>query len=77
MSDSEYVVYTMDYCPFCERAKALLKQKGLPYREIRVSEDDDAEWERLYKVTGMRTMPMIFKGEKLIGGFTELSALLT
>jgi glutaredoxin 3 len=66
-------VYTLDYCPYCERAKALLKQRGIPFEEVRVAEDDDAKWAELYKRSGMRTMPQIFSGEKLIGGYTELA----
>lgn len=69
------VVYTMDYCPFCERAKALLKQRNVPFEEKRVAEDDDAEWDRLFKVSGLKTMPQIFVGERLIGGFTDLAKL--
>ena len=71
---SEVTVYTSNYCPYCERAKALLKQRGVPYREIRVSDDDDAEWARLYRISGMRTMPQIFVGDKLVGGYNELAA---
>ncbi len=67
-------VYTMNYCPYCERAKALLTQRGVAYEEVRVAEDDDASWDALYKKSGMRTMPQIFAGERLIGGFTELAA---
>lgn len=68
-------VYTMDYCPYCERAKALLKRKGLKFEEIHVDEEDDATWDALYKKSGMRTMPQIFNGEELVGGYTELAAL--
>jgi glutaredoxin 3 len=68
-------VYTMSYCPFCESAKKLLKARGIEFEEIKVAEDDDAEWDRLFKLTGMKTMPQIFYGEKLIGGYDSLSAL--
>jgi glutaredoxin 3 len=74
-TDSKVVVYTMDYCPYCERAKALLGQRGVPFTEIRVEEDDDAEWERLEKLTGLKTMPQIVYGKKVIGGYTDLAAL--
>ncbi len=72
---SELVIYTMNHCPYCERAKALLRQRGITYREIHVSEDDDAQWEMLHQRSGMRTMPQIFLGEKLLGGYTDLAAL--
>jgi glutaredoxin 3 len=65
----------MNYCPFCERAKALLGSRGVPYTEIRVQEDDDAEWDRLEKLTGLKTMPQILHGQSVVGGFTDLAAL--
>ena len=72
---AKVTVYTMDHCPFCERAKALLKQRGVEYAEIRVPMDDDAQWEALEKKTGMKTMPQIMNGETLIGGFNDLDAI--
>lgn len=72
-NSQEVIVYTMDYCPYCERAKLLLKQRQVNFKEVRVAEDDDAEWDRLFKASGMKTMPQIFKGKELIGGFTELA----
>ncbi len=65
-------VYTMENCPYCRQAKALLKQRGIEFEEISVDANDDAEWERLLKVSGMRTMPQIFQGTELIGGYTDL-----
>ncbi len=67
-------VYTMDYCPYCERAKSLLKKRGVEFQEIRVADDDDAKWDELYRLSGMRTMPQIFHGKKVIGGYTDLAA---
>ncbi len=69
------MVYTMKYCPYCERAKALLKQRGVAFTEKLVAEDDDAEWNRLERVSGLKTMPQIFIGDRLIGGFSHLSEL--
>lgn len=68
-------VYTMDYCPYCERAKALLKQRDVPYSEVRVPMDDEAQWDALEKKTGMKTMPQILHGDKVIGGFSDLAAM--
>ena len=71
---SDVQVYTTDYCPYCDRAKALLKRRGIAYEEIDVSGDSDKRaW--LVKTTGRRTVPQIFiKGEP-IGGSDELHAL--
>lgn len=68
-------VYTMDHCPFCERAKSLLKQRGVAYSEVRVPMDDEAQWDTLEKKTGMKTMPQILHGEKVIGGYNDLAKL--
>ena len=68
-------IYTTEYCPYCVRAKQLLLQRGISYEEILVSEEDDAQWDALYKLSGMKTMPQIFAGDRLIGGYTELAAL--
>jgi glutaredoxin 3 len=68
-------LYTMDYCPYCERAKALLTKRAVAFEEVRVPDDDDAQWDALYLRSKMKTMPQIFNGEQLIGGYTELAAL--
>ena len=76
MSNSpKVVVYTMDYCPYCERAKMLLGTRGVPFTEVRVAEDDDAQWARLEKLTGMKTMPQILHGDQVIGGYMDLAQL--
>jgi glutaredoxin 3 len=67
-------VYTTQVCPYCIRAKALLKKRDVPYEEIDVSKDEDKRaW--LVSATGMRTVPQIFIDEKPIGGSDELHAL--
>ena len=68
-------VYTMKNCPYCERAKSLLKQRGVPFVEELVPYEDEAKWDELEKRTGMKTMPQIFQGERVIGGYSDLAAL--
>lgn len=65
----------MQNCPYCKRAKALMDSRGVKYTETLVDEDDDAAWEALEQRSGMKTMPQIFNGDQLIGGYTELAAL--
>jgi glutaredoxin 3 len=72
---AKVTVYTMDFCPYCERAKSLLKQRGVPYDEVRVPMDDDAQWDALEKKTGMKTMPQILHGDRLIGGYNDLASI--
>lgn len=68
-------VYTMEYCPYCVQAKGLLARRGIPFVEILVPDDDEAQWEALRERSGMRTMPQIFHGDRLVGGYMELAEL--
>jgi glutaredoxin 3 len=68
-------IYTTTFCGYCMQAKALLKQRGIPFKEILISYDDDQIWDDLYKRSGMRTVPQIFHDEKVVGGFFELATL--
>ena len=67
-------VYTTRYCPYCVRAKALLKHKGVAFQEIDVS-GDDALRDEVVRLSGRRTVPQIFIDGKAIGGFEELKAM--
>ncbi|MGE3975318.1 MAG: glutaredoxin domain-containing protein [Bdellovibrionales bacterium] len=72
---AKVVIYSKDYCPYCKAAKSLLNQRGIPYEEILIGEGDDAMYKELCHRSGMRTVPQIFNGDELIGGYMELSAL--
>ncbi|MCM2278437.1 MAG: iron donor protein CyaY [Oligoflexia bacterium] len=74
-SPAEVTVFTTDSCPYCSRAKDLLQKRGVPFREVRVSWDDDGQWDALYRRSGMKTVPQIYAGDRLIGGYTELAKL--
>ncbi|WP_374593530.1 glutaredoxin 3 [Aquabacterium sp.] len=68
-------MYTTQVCPYCLRAKALLKQKGVEsIEEIRV-DLDPAQREYMMTLTGRRTVPQIFIGDTHVGGFDDLHAL--
>jgi glutaredoxin 3 len=67
-------MYSTMICPYCIRAKLLLKARGIPYEDIDVTGDSQArKW--LVEATGRRTVPQIFIGDEPIGGFDELSRL--
>ncbi len=69
------VVYTTDFCGYCERAKALLKARGIDFREEHV-ERTPAGRERLEDaVPGARSFPQIVIDGRPIGGYTDLVAL--
>lgn len=68
-------VYTTDYCPYCIRAKALLRRKGVTFDEIDVSDDALARARLVEESGGRRTVPQIFIGTTHVGGCDDLQAL--
>ena len=68
-------IYTTPICPYCARAKALLKKKGVPVTEIDVFMDADARQEMEKLSGGARTVPQIFVGDNHVGGCDALYAL--
>ncbi|HEY6418053.1 MAG TPA: glutaredoxin 3 [Candidatus Binataceae bacterium] len=68
-------VYTTTYCPYCTRAKSLLKSKGVAFVEIDVTEDDELRAKMVELSGGRRTVPEIFINGTIVGGFDELKAL--
>jgi glutaredoxin 3 len=68
-------MYTMTTCPYCNQAKTLLTQRGLEWKEILIDDSSDEEWDALCAKSGMKTVPQIFAGDQLVGGYTELAAL--
>lgn len=68
-------MYTTQVCPFCIRAKALLKQRGVEaIDEIRI-DLDPAQRQQMMAITGRRTVPQIFIGDTHVGGCDDLIAL--
>jgi glutaredoxin 3 len=68
-------MYTTPICPYCVRAKSLLKRKGVAVEEVDVLMDMDAREEMEAKSGGARSVPQIFIGDTHIGGCDELYAL--
>lgn len=68
-------MYTTQVCPYCLRAKALLKQRGVQQiDEVRI-DLDPVERDRMIELTGRRTVPQIFIGDTHVGGCDDLIAL--
>ncbi|MFO1242096.1 MAG: glutaredoxin 3 [Rickettsiales bacterium] len=72
---TDITIYTTPICPYCNRAKDLLKAKGASYKEIDVSSDPSIRDAMVAKAGGRRTVPQIFIGDTHVGGFDDLSAL--
>ena len=68
---SKVEIYTKDYCPFCHRAKELLRIKGVPFEEIEITRNPVLE-EEMRRRSGRTTVPEIFINGQLIGGCEEL-----
>lgn len=70
-----FTVYTKENCTYCDQAKQLLTNKGIPYIAIKLGEGISRE-ELLAKIPNARTMPQIMKSDEsssiYIGGYLEL-----
>jgi glutaredoxin 3 len=68
-------IYTTQTCGYCQMAKTLLRQKGVTFREIDVTYDDETRVLMTKRAGGRRTVPQIFIGETHVGGCDDLYAL--
>ena len=74
MSIPAVVMYTTSWCPYCERARKLLKRKNVEFSEINVESAPEKRAEMQQK-SGRRTVPQIFIGDTHVGGSDDLHAL--
>ena len=74
MSSPAVVMYTTSWCPYCERARKLLKRKNVEFSEINVESAPEKRAEMQQK-SGRRTVPQIFIGDTHVGGSDDLHAL--
>ena len=68
-------IYTTPFCPYCQRAKEVLRRKKVVYEEIDVFMDGARRQEMLKRAKGRRTVPQIFIDGVGIGGCDELATL--
>jgi len=68
-------IYTSRTCPYCARAKALLKSKGVSFNEFEVDGNPELIAESVKRSDGMRTVPQIFIENYHVGGYDDLSIL--
>jgi glutaredoxin 3 len=74
MSAAKVVMYVTDWCPYCERARSLLADKGVTVEEIDVELVAGAR-EEMRARSGRDTVPQIFIGDSHVGGSDDLQAL--
>jgi len=65
------VVWSKYHCPYCDQAKALLTQRGIPFEERKIGDGWTKE-ELLESVPTARTVPQIIINDSVVGGYTDL-----
>ncbi|HCQ22064.1 MAG: glutaredoxin 3 [Aphanizomenon sp.] len=68
-------IYTWATCPFCMRAKSLLKTKNVDFIEYSIDGDDDARAKMAQRANGKRSLPQIFINDAHIGGCDDIHTL--
>jgi glutaredoxin 3 len=74
MASDPVVMYATAWCPYCQRARALLRSKGVAFQEIDI-EAQPEQRDAMIRRSGRSTVPQIFIGERHIGGSDELHEL--
>ena len=68
-------IYTWQWCPFCLRAKDLLKKKGVEFIEYSIDGDEVARSQMSDRANGSRSLPQIFINDRHIGGCDDMYEL--
>jgi len=68
------VMYSKSWCPYCQRARALLSSKGVAFEEIDIEAHPEKRAEMIER-SGRTTVPQIFIGDRHVGGSDDLHAL--
>jgi glutaredoxin 3 len=69
------LLYTIQFCGYCQAARRLLAAKGLEFEEVDVAFDAEKRAEMIERARGLRTVPQIFIHGRHVGGYEELAAL--
>jgi glutaredoxin 3 len=68
-------IYTIPFCPYCDRAKGLLTRKGVSFKEVDAPSGSEARKAAIERSGGRSTVPQIFIDGQAIGGSDDLAAL--
>jgi glutaredoxin 3 len=71
----EITIYTTPLCPYCAKAKGLLKRKNATYTEVDVSDDSALRGAMRARAGGRNSVPQIFIGSTHVGGCDDIYAL--
>ena len=75
MSEVEVVMYSTNWCGYCQRARNLFERKGVTPREIKLDDEPEQRPVMLQRTGGQRSVPQIFIGDLHVGGYDVLAAL--
>lgn len=76
--NNDIEIYTLATCPFCIKAKQLLEDNYLDYREHDISKNEEEmrkELGHLFNISGNVTVPQIIINNKHVGGYSDLKEL--
>jgi len=71
---AEVIMYSTRFCPYCMRARRLLKHKGIEYKEISVGSNKEL-WAEMEQLSGRNTVPQIFINNVSVGGYDDIARL--
>ena len=71
---AKVVMYTTRFCPYCMRARSMLKNKGVEFEDIAVG-NDPALWQKMQTLSGRDTVPQIFINDQAVGGYDDIALL--
>ena len=72
---TDITIYTLDYCPYCMKAKIFFEEHGIEYKEISCEDDEDnfrIKLTKEYNLPELATFPQIIINGKNIGGYSDL-----
>lgn len=75
----QVTIYTLDYCPYCKKAKTILRDKNIPFNEIDATPNEykiSKMLEEKYGIEEDVTFPQIIFGENRIGGCSDLEQII-
>jgi glutaredoxin 3 len=72
---SAVLMYTKTFCPYCSRAKTLMRDKGVTFEEINLDDHPERRQEMVQRAEGRSTVPQIFIDGKGVGGCDDVFEL--
>jgi len=76
MNNPKIEIYSKEWCPYCRRAKAMLKSLGLKYTDYDITDNDEL-YQKMVERSGEKSFPQIFFDDQKIGGYDDLIELIS